>query len=169
MLLAAVCWIAPLDERLGLQLGFLGSTLTMLVIAEQYLEIVHQPWCLESKKLTWTVVALGQEISSTRRCVHKLWMWMLNLNMNGQTLLNWDATFPHPALLCQSMCLPPPCCPTTHFTTAPACCPPKYQSDKTTCTPVANVMSQPMYIICSPCPYLEQRHMTIAGSANHLA
>ena len=33
----------------------------------------------------------------------------------------------------------------------PARCLPKYQSDKTTCTPVANAMSQPMYIIYSPC------------------
>ena len=33
-----------------------------------------------------------QKISSTRRCVHELWMWMLNVNTNGQMLLNWDAT-----------------------------------------------------------------------------
>ena len=60
-----------------------------------------------------------QEISSTRRCVHELWTWMLNVNMNRWTLLNWDANFLHPASLCQSMHLPPPCCPTTHFTAAP--------------------------------------------------
>ena len=57
-----------------------------------------------------------QEISSTRRCVHELWTWMLNVKMNGRTLLNWDANFPHLTSLCQSMRLPPPCRPTTHFT-----------------------------------------------------
>ena len=41
------------------------------------------------------------------------------MNTNGRTLLNWDANFPHPASLCQSMRLPPPCRPTTHFTAAP--------------------------------------------------
>ena len=35
MLLAAVSRIAPLDEHLGLPLGFLGSTITMLVIVER--------------------------------------------------------------------------------------------------------------------------------------
>ena len=56
----------------------------------------------------------AQEISSTRIYVHKLWMW----TQRGQTLPNWDVTFPHwahPALHCWSTCLPPPCCTTTHF------------------------------------------------------
>ena len=30
-----------------------------------------------------------QEISSTRRCVHELWTWTLNVNTNGRTLLNY--------------------------------------------------------------------------------